>query len=107
MGEFAVGCHYNGTIAACGTPFEELAGQAVSYDGRWGDYSVTVADPTNPGIFWTAQDVVASDGSWTTQITELSTAVPEPATWGTMAVGGVLLFLFRRPMACRARRAGA
>jgi hypothetical protein len=94
MSAFAVGCHYDGTTATCGTPFEELAGQANSSDGRWGDYSVTVADPTSPGIFWTAQDVTAADGTWTTQITELNT-IPEPSTWLLMSAG-LGLFLYRR-----------
>ena len=38
---------------------------------RWGDYSATVADPTNPFRFWTFQEYVHATNEWATRITEL------------------------------------
>lgn len=57
---------------------------------RWGDYSATTIDPTDPFTFWTFQEFVSAENRWSTQITELkiaSTTVPEPAS-----VLGVLTF---------------
>lgn len=51
---------------------------------RWGDYSATTIDPTDPFSFWTIQEWVSGDNIWSTQITELiitpTQAVPEPAS---------------------------
>ena len=45
---------------------------------RWGDYSTTSVDPSDPNRFWTLQtyatDSVDYGSVWTTQITELITA---------------------------------
>ncbi|TAK95637.1 MAG: hypothetical protein EPO07_15300 [Verrucomicrobia bacterium] len=45
---------------------------------RWGDYSATTVDPTNPNHFWTIQMFALPDPTfdtvWATQITELITA---------------------------------
>ncbi len=43
---------------------------------RWGDYSTTSVDPTDPNRFWTIQMFPVSLSVWATQITELLTAVP-------------------------------
>jgi hypothetical protein len=51
---------------------------------RWGDYSSITADPTNPNVFWTAQEYASGRNTWATQITELVVAgtavVPEPSS---------------------------
>ena len=50
---------------------------------RWGDYSATVVDPSDPNTFWTFQEFVSAENQWSTQITELKiapTTVPEPAS---------------------------
>jgi len=41
---------------------------------RWGDYSATSVDPTDPNRFWTIQLYPSSDIAWSTQITEIITA---------------------------------
>ena len=41
---------------------------------RWGDYSATVADPTNPFRFWTFQEYVHGTDEWATRVTELIVA---------------------------------
>jgi hypothetical protein len=47
-----------------------LIGNPVS---RWGDYSTTSVDPTDPNRFWTLQMFPADTNVWATQITELIT----------------------------------
>jgi hypothetical protein len=42
-------------------------------DSRWGDYSATTLDPTDPNRFWTIQLYAYSTNAWATQITELIT----------------------------------
>ena len=50
---------------------------------RWGDYSATTLDPSDPFRFWTIQEWVSAPDTWATQITELivSRAIPEPSTF--------------------------
>jgi len=43
----------------------------TSSRNRWGDYSATVADPTNPFRFWTFQEYVHATNEWATRITEI------------------------------------
>ena len=55
-----------------------LAAGAADYNltfgggrNRWGDYSSTVVDPTDPNKFWTFQERVSSLNTWGVQITEI------------------------------------
>ena len=41
---------------------------------RWGDYSATSVDPSDPNRFWTIQMIPGDSSVWTTQITELITS---------------------------------
>jgi hypothetical protein len=62
---------------------------------RWGDYSATTVDPTDPFSFWTIQEFAAQPGTfpstWATQITQIRIApstVPEPTSvLGLLAFG--------------------
>lgn len=65
--------------------------QRLGGDGRnrWGDYSATVLDPTDPLAFWTFQEYVSASNVWAVQITQLF--VPEPGTALLLAVGLALL----------------
>jgi hypothetical protein len=53
-------------------------------DSRWGDYSSMSVDPADPNRFWTIQMYPSGvdsssglgDGIWSTQITEILTAIP-------------------------------
>ena len=56
---------YSGTTSYHGDD-EALAGQS-----RWGDYSATSVDPSDPSRFWTIQIVPVDVNVWSTQITEL------------------------------------
>lgn len=38
---------------------------------RWGDYSATTVDPSDPSRFWTIQLYPSASDAWSTQITEL------------------------------------
>lgn len=40
-------------------------------ESRWGDYSATSPDPSDPNRFWTIQMVPSAKTAWFTQITEL------------------------------------
>jgi hypothetical protein len=42
-----------------------------SGDNRWGDYSATVVDPSDPSTFWTFQEFVLRRDIWAIQITEM------------------------------------
>jgi hypothetical protein len=86
-----------------GTPFLTHAGSG-SYIGldrigrnRWGDYSATVPDPSNPLSFWTFQEF--SNGfvpgttftEWSVRITQIIVpgriVIPEPTTLALFGLG--------------------
>jgi hypothetical protein len=97
LSSYAEACHFDGTNASCGSPLLMNQGQSVTFDGRWGDYSVTAVDPANPGIFWAANNVTDGNNNWISNITELSTvATPEPGTLALLGATGMLLALVRR-----------
>ena len=54
----------------------EASFQAPDFTGttRWGDYSATSVDPSDPSRFWTIQAYPAGASTWATQITELITS---------------------------------
>ncbi len=66
---------FNGpTVLRAGTignyhDFNELFGGAL--ESRWGDYSATTPDPSDPSRFWTIQMLPVSSSNWATQITEI------------------------------------
>jgi autotransporter-associated beta strand protein len=52
---------------------------------RWGDYSTTTLDPSDPHHFWTIQEWASGTDVWSTQISELvfpSSSFTLPATGG-------------------------
>ena len=72
---------------------------------RWGDYSNTVVDPTDPNKFWTIQEFSDTSGHYGTQITGIQVdAVPEACS----AVGfGLLLSLGGLGLVARRKAAKA
>jgi hypothetical protein len=77
-------------VTSFGSPVLTQAG-AIAYHGddeilaeleglpivsRWGDYSATSVDPSDPNRFWTIQMYPSDSDVWSTQITELIT-VPQ------------------------------
>ena len=73
-------------------------GFADTYPDRWGDYSATMVDPTNPNLFWTIQEVALGNATWGTQISAINVAaVPEPEIYAMLLTGfGLLGFIGRR-----------
>jgi hypothetical protein len=65
---------------------------------RWGDYTNTVVDPSDPTKFWTIQEFSDTSGHYGTQITGIQVdAVPETASSVSLGLlltlGGLTLFL--------------
>ncbi len=58
---------------------------------RWGDYSATVVDPTDPFTFWTFQEYAFADNAWGTQITQLKLTDGS----GSTTIGGEGYGVFR------------
>jgi hypothetical protein len=58
---------------------------------RWGDYSATSVDPTNPFRFWTIQQFTSSHNVWSTQISEIRLAPVLPPLQITAAGGSALV----------------
>ena len=80
------------TGVTMGSPFLVRQGTIgnyhLSFDSapyRWGDYSATMADPTDDNLFWTIQEIPSASTSWGTQITLISVAVNPPSLAITLA----------------------
>lgn len=66
------------------TPFNGSAFGSAGYEridsvgrNRWGDYSHTVVDPSDPNTFWTFQEFASAEDIWSTRITEIRVRSPE------------------------------
>jgi hypothetical protein len=73
-----------GGVTTFGLPMLLMAGVAEYEVGtgptnRWGGYSATALDPSDPLSFWTFQEFVSAQDVWSVQITQI--VVPEPARW--------------------------
>ncbi len=75
---------------------------------RWGDYSATMVDPTDPLSFWTIQEFALTSsltnsggtGRWATQITQLKfDPIPTPAMLPGLLGVGASLWRKRRKLA--------
>jgi len=63
-------------VTSFGNPVLLQAGTIPSYqdgrsESRWGDYSTTSLDPSDPSRFWTIQLLPLTFGTWVTRITEV------------------------------------
>ena len=98
---FAVLGETSGGVTRFGSPILLEAGladyQRLGGDGRnrFGDYSATVVDPSDPSVFWTFQEFVPSANVWGVRITQFF-VVPEPGTLILVAAGLVELARRRR-----------
>jgi hypothetical protein len=63
---------------------------------RWGDYSATVVDPTDPQTFWTIQEFVYDTDLWGTQVTQLTlTLEPSSALLGVFSLAATAALAWR------------
>ena len=69
---YAVAGMLNGDVLQFGEPMLLKAGVAPATQnaGRFGDYSATTYDPTDPSHFWTIQEWTSASG-WSTEISEI------------------------------------
>lgn len=56
---------------------------------RWGDYSATNVDPTDPGIFWSTQEFASGNAgtqsqTWATQASEIIPSVAGEKRWASI-----------------------
>jgi hypothetical protein len=66
-------------VTTFGSPFLLKASTVNNYhyvNNRWGDYTTTIVDPSDPNVFWTFQEYALASNAWATQITQI--LVPEP-----------------------------
>lgn len=88
ISSFAAASTSTGGSLNFGSPFLLKAGESTGYHlfggsgERWGDFSATSADPTDPTSFWTTQEYAGPGAnSWKTQVTQIrigSLSTPEP-----------------------------
>jgi hypothetical protein len=69
--------------------------QNSSTRNRWGDYSATVLDPSDPHAFWTFQEFALANNVWAVRVTQL-VLVPEPGTLVLLAFGVTAIATGRR-----------
>ncbi|MGH7178646.1 MAG: hypothetical protein ACREJC_14810, partial [Tepidisphaeraceae bacterium] len=91
-GSFASACasvgSTSGGVVSFGAPVVLKAGVATYTGTRWGDYSATYTDPTDPGIFWTNQEwATTGSNNWSTQMTEIIIKGTGEARWASAASG--------------------
>jgi hypothetical protein len=81
----------NGSSLSFNGPTELKTGVFYSAQGsgtnRWGDYSTTMTDPADMGIFWTSQEFGLASNQWATQATEIIPNVTGETRWKTAANG--------------------
>jgi hypothetical protein len=98
-------------ITTFGALMQLKEGKGTWYDGdegdprnRWGDYSTTVVDPSDPYHFWTFQEFTTATNTWGEQITEI--IVPEPAGMWILVLSAIPMLLTRRLRGSTARLLG-
>src|SRR5262249_6796424 len=69
---YAIVGKQRGTSTTFGSPMLLRAGlddyaRVFNGENRWGDYSATTIDPSDPRHFWTIQEFVVADDIWATQ----------------------------------------
>ena len=68
-----------GGVTTFGSPILLKASTVGNYhntSNRWGDYTTTIVDPSDPNVFWTFQEYALASNAWATQVTQI--LVPEP-----------------------------
>ena len=106
LSAYALVGHTVGGVTTFGDPLLLQAGQVNDYhpslhiDGvtsdRWGDWTTTVVDPSNPYVFWTFQEYALDNSSWATQITQITVPEPQSIVLAATAIAALLLAARRR-----------
>lgn len=65
--------------------------RVVNGSNRWGDYSTTTVDPSNPNHFWTIEEFPSDTNVWSTQVTELIVSETPPLL--SISRAGLNIFL--------------
>lgn len=100
LGVCAVEGTTSGTGISVGSPVLLHAGTVSNFTGpaydpgivkRWGDYSATTVDPTDPSLFWTIAEVPVSATDWGTRV--IGVVVPEPGGASIVAAVAALAFI--------------
>jgi hypothetical protein len=73
-----------GTVVQAGS-----ASFAAAAGRRFGDYSNTSRDPTDPQIFWTIQQIVTTADNWATNVSEIIVPASGDARWKDRADGSI------------------
>lgn len=91
ISDYATVCSVN---IGCKAPSLLFTGLASNYNqtfggpsNRWGDYSWTAPDLSNPKYFWLFEEYPVTNGFWGTSITEVLTGVPEPGSLALLLTG--------------------
>lgn len=100
---FAIAGFFDGNNVTWGTEQLLQAGLGnysrldSSSRNRFGDYSAIQVDPLNPTHFWTIQEFASGSNGWSTRVTELIVAVPEPSSAIAVVCSLLSLMFVRRP----------
>ena len=65
-------------------------------ENRWGDYSATVLDPSDPNSFWTFQEFANGTDNWGIRITQILVPEPTSALLGVVGLVGFFGYAMRR-----------
>jgi hypothetical protein len=87
-----------GGVTTFGNPILLKASTVGNYhntSNRWGDYTTTIVDPSDPNVFWTFQEYALASNAWGTQITQIFVPEPDSLVLAGLALI-VLCYLVRR-----------